>query len=82
VGGSRFTGFGIEIEATAAGAPRQTRSLAELPNFFGPGVTAQMTYYETPAGAKVFAAGAFTLARTWQPGTTLLDNLWAHLENP
>lgn len=80
--GSRFTGFGIEIDATAASSPRQTRILAEIPNFFGPGVTAQMTYYETPAGAKVFAAGAFTLARTWQPGTTLLDNLWAHLEKP
>ena len=36
--------------------------LAEIPNLFGPGFTAQMTYYETPAGAKVFAAGAFTLA--------------------
>ena len=38
-----------------------------------------MTYYESTAGAKVFAAGAFTLAGTqarspeiWR----LLENLW------
>ncbi len=36
--------------------------LAEIPDLLGPGLTAQMTYYETPGGAKVFAAGAFTLA--------------------
>ncbi len=36
--------------------------LAEIPDLFGKGFTAQMTYYETPSGAKVFAAGAFTLA--------------------
>jgi hypothetical protein len=35
--------------------------LAEIPTC-GPGPTAQMTYYETRAGAKVIAAGAFTLA--------------------
>ena len=32
--------------------------MAEIPNIFGPGYTAQMTYYETAAGARVFAAGA------------------------
>jgi hypothetical protein len=89
--GSRFTGygypagpFGIEIDATTASSPRGTRVLAEIPNLFGPGVTAQMTYYETPAVAKVFAAGAFTLAgaATWRPVTRLLDNLWAHLQRP
>ena len=40
---------------------RARRCVAEIPNLMGRGVTAQMTYYETPAGAKVFAAGAFTL---------------------
>src|SRR3954469_6630413 len=67
--GSTFTGygyptgpFGIEIDATAAGSPRGTTVLAEIPNLYGPGFTAQMTYYETSGGAKVFAAGAFTLA--------------------
>jgi hypothetical protein len=44
-----------------------------------------MTYYETAAGAKVFAAGAFTLAG--QAGrdpvvTQLLANLWDRLSQP
>lgn len=36
-----------------------------------------MTYYETPRGAKVFAAGAFTLAcSSWQPPVSrLIENL-------
>jgi hypothetical protein len=91
VNGSRFTGygspegrFGIEIDATAPGSPPQTRVLAEIRDLYGRGLTAQMTYYETRLGAKVFAAGAFTIggAATWQPVTTLLDNLWRHLARP
>jgi hypothetical protein len=45
------------------------------------GFAAQRTYYETPAGAKVFAAGAFSLAdaiREPQVGQ-LVQNLWARL---
>jgi hypothetical protein len=40
-----------------------------------------MTYYETPAGAKVFAAGAFSLADSiWQPQVgQLVENLWDRL---
>ena len=43
-----------------------------------------MTYYETPAGAKVFAAGAFSLAGSvWEPGVhRLVTNLWEHLSKP
>jgi hypothetical protein len=43
-----------------------------------------MTYYETANGAKVFAAGAFTLAgaATWQPVERMLENLWTHLARP
>jgi hypothetical protein len=43
-----------------------------------------MTYYETGRGAKVFAAGAFTLGgnATHAPVATLLDNLWARLNQP
>jgi hypothetical protein len=75
---------GIEIDATTAASPRSVRVLAEIPDLYGPGFTAQMTYYETPAGAKVFAAGAFSLARSvWDPGvTTLVANLWAQLTKP
>ena len=43
-----------------------------------------MTYYTTPYGAKVFAAGAFTLAGSvGQPIVAkLLDNLWLYLSRP
>jgi len=79
--GSRFGRFGIEIDKTTPSSPAGTRVLAEIRNLFGRGLSAQMTYYETAAGAKVFAAGAFTLAgRATTPyGGRLLDNLWAHM---
>jgi hypothetical protein len=40
-----------------------------------------MTYYETPRGARVFAAGAFTLAgqALHAPVSTILENLWTRL---
>jgi len=40
-----------------------------------------MSYYELANGAKVFAAGAFTLAgKVWMPGVEqVLDNLWKRL---
>jgi hypothetical protein len=44
-----------------------------------------MTYYETPAGAKVFAAGAFMFARTVGSDpvvTRLVANLWRRLTTP
>ena len=60
--GDTFSLGGIEIDARAAASPRGTKVLATIPDVFGPGMTAEMTYYETPQGAKVFAAGAFSLA--------------------
>jgi hypothetical protein len=43
-----------------------------------------MTYYETPAGAKVFAAGALNFAASVdEPAVSqMLDNLWARLSVP
>jgi hypothetical protein len=40
-----------------------------------------MAYYQTRRGAKVFAAGAFTLAgsATRSYGEKLLNNLWRHM---
>jgi hypothetical protein len=63
-------------------SPRSTKLVADIPNLYGPGMTAQMTYYEK-AGAKVFAAGAFTIAGgVRQPKVNqLLDNLWKRLAN-
>ena len=47
-------------------------------------MTAQMSYYETPRGAMVFAAGAFTLAGSVaQPAVRqMLENLWSHMAPP
>ena len=75
---------GIEIDATCEASPASVQVVADIPNLYGPGFTAQMTYYETPAGAKVFAAGAFSLADSvWEPGvSTLMANLWQHLSTP
>ena len=67
-----------------AASPPGTLVVAEIPNLFGPGLTAQMTYYETPAGAKVFAAGALDFggsAATW-PTRRILQNLYDRLSVP
>jgi hypothetical protein len=79
--GSRFASFGIEIDHTSPASPRGTQVIAEIPNLLGAGMTAQMSYYETPRGAKVFAAGAFTLAgAALLPSVSpVLENLWARL---
>ena len=79
--GNTFSNAGIEIDATAPSSPRGTQILASIPNLFGPGMTANMSYYETPRGAKVFSAGAFTLAGAIrQPAVQrLVENLWVRL---
>jgi hypothetical protein len=77
-------GFGIEIDATTKDSPPGTLVLANIPAIYGPGYTAQMTYYETPKGAKVFSAGTMNFggsATRW-PQKKLLDNLWARLSVP
>jgi hypothetical protein len=82
--GARFGRFGIEIDRRTRHSPRGTVVLAEIPNLFGRGKTAQMTYYETPKSARVFAAGAFTLSgyALYRPVSTMLDNLWERLARP
>jgi hypothetical protein len=81
--GSSFSSFGIEIDKKAASSPRGTHVLADLRNLLGPGRTGQMTYYEK-GGAKVFAAGAFTVAgNVWSsPVDVMIENLWARLAPP
>jgi hypothetical protein len=96
--GSHFGRGGIEIDATTPDSPPGVQVLAEIPHLYGKQFTAQMTYYETPAGAKVFAAGAFDLVESVlepdaplpdrqalraEPGAArLLENLWAQLASP
>jgi hypothetical protein len=82
--GAFVGGYGIEIDASGPYSPPGTQVLAQIPDLFGPGLTAQMTYYETAAGAKVFAAGAldFGGSSTFWPVSRMLENLWARLSAP
>ena len=82
--GQYVGGYGIEIDATTPQSPPGTLVLAQIPDLFGPGITAQMSYYETPAGAKVFAAGTldFGGSATFWPVRRILDNLWSRLSQP
>jgi len=77
-------GYGIEIDEVAPQSPPGTIVLAEVPDLFGPGIGAQMAYYETPVGAKVFAAGAldFGGSSTFWPVKQMLENIWARLAVP
>ena len=58
--------------------------LARIPDLLGAGRSTEMTYYETPAGAKVFAAGAINFAASLgqQAVDRLLANVWARLAAP
>jgi len=79
--GSSFARGGIEADETTSSSPRGVHVIAAIPNIFGTGHDAEMSYYELPNGAKVFAAGAFTLAgKVWMPGVAqVLENLWKRL---
>jgi hypothetical protein len=82
--GSRMASGGIEADGTTTDSPRNITIVAEIPDLYGPGLTAQMTYYETRRGAQVFAAGAFgfTGASTDPRVSRLLANLWRRLAGP
>jgi hypothetical protein len=81
--GSKFGRGGIEIDEIGPKAPPGTTVIAIIPHVIG-NRNAEMAYYETPRGAKVFSAGAFTLAgqATAPQISPLLDNLWRHLARP
>ena len=82
--GSTFGRYGIEIDARTADSPPGAIELARVPNVFGAGKTAEMTYYETPRGAKVFDAGTINFGGTaeFPIVSKLLSNLWARLAAP
>ena len=82
--GSTFGVYGIEVDAVDGSSPPGTRVLARIPGIFGPGVTAEMTYYVTPSGAKVFSAGVMNFGGSalWPTVSKLLTNLWAKLTRP
>jgi hypothetical protein len=82
--GAVFGRYGIEIDARTAASPRATQVLARIPDLLGAGRSAEMTYYETPAGAKVFAAGVINFgASLGEPAVErLLANVWSRLSTP
>jgi hypothetical protein len=82
--GDVFGRYGIEIDARTPASPRGIQLLAHIPNLLGARRTAEMTYYETPAGAKVFAAGAINFAASLGDRAVdrLLTNVWTRLTVP
>jgi N,N-dimethylformamidase len=82
--GTRFGTYGIEIDARTTSSPPNVHVLATVPNVFGRRRSAEMTYYTTPAGAKVFAAGTINFGgtATWQPVRRVLENVWRKLATP
>jgi hypothetical protein len=82
--GDGFGHFGIEIDARSSASPTGTHVIAAARSLYGRGIDAEMTYYASPAGAKVFAAGAFTLAGLADSpvGRRMLENLFDWMEQP
>ena len=79
--GSSFGTYGIEVDSRTPASPHGTVVLANIPHIFGPGKTAEMTYYTTAAGAKVFSAGVMNFGGSslWPTVSTMLENLWGKL---
>ena len=79
--GDTFGNYGIEVDAEDGASPPATRVLAQIHDIFGPGKSAQMTYYTTPAGAKVFSAGVMNFGGSalWPVVSTMMLNLWNEL---
>jgi hypothetical protein len=84
VDGDVFGRYGIEIDARTSASPDGLQVLARIPDLLGPGRSAEMTYYQTPAGAKVFATGALNFgASLGRPEVDrLLANVWGRLSVP
>ncbi len=82
--GSTFGVYGIEVDARAGDSPSGTRVLARIPGIFGAGKSAEMTYYTTAAGAKVFSAGVMNFGGSslWPIVRTMMENIWTELSRP
>ena len=82
--GSTFGVYGIEVDAMAPSSPKGTKVVAGIPNIFGPGKSAQMTYYATARGAKVFSAGVMNFGGSalWPQVRTMIGNIWTYLSVP
>jgi hypothetical protein len=79
--GTTFGVYGIEVDEVSASSPPHTAVLAQIPNIFGPGKSAEMTYYTTANGAKVFSAGVMNFGGSalWPQVRTMIANIIRHL---
>ena len=80
--GSTFGIYGVEFDSRAPQSPSTTQVLANIPKIFGGPLTAEMTYYEHPSGARVFSAGALDFGGKiliWPEVRTLFENVWQRL---
>ena len=79
--GDRFGHYGIEIDARTSRSPHGIKVLARIGDAFGPGKSAEMTYYETARGSKVFASGVMNFGGSalWPDISRLVENLWRRL---
>jgi hypothetical protein len=79
--GSQFGKYGIEVDSVCSASPEGTRVVARIPDIFGAGESAEMTYYETKRGAKVFSAGVMNFGGSslWPQVRTMVANVIAHL---
>lgn len=76
--------YGIEFDATTLASPPGTTVVAEVdPGLHSGQIRGQMSYYETAAGARVFAAGTLSFAGSDNPvAGVLFQNVWTHLSTP
>jgi hypothetical protein len=76
--------YGIEFDATTPDSPQGTAVVAEVdPQLAGGQIRGQMSYYETAASARVFAAGTLSFAGSDNPvAGVLFQNIWTHLSIP
>lgn len=76
--------YGIEFDMIGPDSPAGTTVLATVTPGLGDGtILGQMSYYETAAGAKVFAAGTLGFGGSDNPvASALFQNLWQHLTVP
>jgi hypothetical protein len=80
--GAQFGLYGIEIDARSPASPPGVQVLATITDLFGPGRSAEMTYYEHASGAKVFSAGVLNFGGEvllWPATSQLLENVWQRL---
>jgi len=83
--GDEFGLYGIEIDARAPSSPRNVQVLARIPDLFGTGRSAEMTYYQHERGAQVFSAGVLNFGGQillWPEARRLVENVWKRLAAP